>query len=132
MFSPFFLYAFFCYFFFLCPNSSCYFPLLSSCVHLSSFIEHYEMFSILSCCMCFSSFNRLYKASPLCFHSTRPRLDHHHCHRSSSFVSFKFFLSCYQPFSLSFSFSILLPHLFFLVSIFSICSSLFSFLCFKK
>ncbi len=38
-------------------------------------------------------FQWMYKASPLPFHSTRPRLEHHHYHCSSSCMSLKFFIS---------------------------------------
>ncbi len=115
------MYTFFCYFPFLCLNPSHYFPLLSFYAHLSSFSKQYEASSFLSFCTHpFSflsfytrlfSFGRLYKASSLHFHSTRLRLEHHHHHRSSSCASLKFVIFCYQPFSSSFSFSILLPHL---------------------
>ncbi len=135
------LYTFFCYFPFLCLNPSHYFPLLSFYAHLSSFNKQYKassflsfcthlfsflsfcthlfsflsfcthLFSFLSFCTRLFSFSRLYKVSSLHFHSTRLRLEHHHRHRSSSCASLKFFIFCYQLFSSSFSFSILLPHL---------------------
>jgi len=108
-FPPSFCHAFFCCFLFLCFNPRCYFPLLCFSCTFFSFSKQYEASSFL--CMRFSSFDGLYKVSSLHFHSMRLRLEHHHCHRSSSYTSLKFFIFCYQPFSLSFSFSILLFHL---------------------
>ncbi len=131
------MYALFCCILFLCPNPSHYFPLLSLCAHLSSFNRQYETSSFISFCKHLYSFNRSYKTSSLRFHSTRSRLEHHHCHHSSSCRSFKFmqvihvlYLMLPTFFSFIFFFNSSPSSSLFLISVFTICFSLCSFLSF--
>jgi len=109
-----FFYIFFCCFLFFCFNPSRYFPLLSFYTHLSFFKGQYEVSSFLSFCAHLFSFDGLYKASSLRFHSMRLRLEHHHCHRSSSCASLRLFVFGYQCFFPSFSFQVFSLIFFFL------------------
>lgn len=101
--------TFFCFVIILAVTFPCFlyahtFLVLADSTRPSSFLFFYAHLS---------SFGKLYKVSFFYFCSTKPRLEHQHRHRSSSCASFRFFISSYQPFSPSFSFSILLPHLVF-------------------